>query len=407
MLSVQNARSLFPLFKAQPDLAFLDSAASAQKAQAVLDAMDEFQKHDYANIHRGLYGLSQRATQAYEDARATVASFINAPTTDSIIFTRNTTEAINLVAQTWVKQNLQKGDAILLTVLEHHANIVPWQMLAQEKGLDIIVADCCDDGSLPLENIQKAWQPNVKFVACTHMSNALGTILPAQEITKYAHQNGAKILLDGSQTVVHSSVDVQALNADFYAFTGHKLYGPTGIGALYVKPELLENMPPYQGGGDMIETVTLPMGTTYAPAPARFEAGTPNIVGAVGLAAAIKFIQQFDTTEIQQHEATLANTAIEKLQTLGSITIHGLAEPRASIVSFTVDGAHPHDIATILDECNVAVRTGHHCAMPLMERLGITGTIRASFAIYNTLQDVEKLVNGVKQAQKLLLPKVS
>jgi cysteine desulfurase/selenocysteine lyase len=401
MLNSTKIRQDFPLLSHNPDLAFLDSAASAQKPQAVLDAMHTFQVQDYANIHRGLYHLSQQATQAYENARATVASFLNAPSHDSIIFTRNTTEAINLVAQTWARANLKAGDGILLTQLEHHANIVPWQMLAEEKGLKIQVADIQDDGSLTPEDIQAAMTEKTRLVALTHMSNALGTIVPVADIVTLAHNHGAKVLVDGSQMVVHGPVDVQALQADFYCFTGHKLYGPTGIGALFVRPEIIVHMPPYQGGGDMIETVSFQQ-TTYAPPPARFEAGTPNITGAVGLAAAIDYIRSLDMTALQKHENTLTQQAIDELNLLDGVTLYGLSSPRASIISFNVQGAHHSDVATILDQCQVACRSGHHCAMPLMARLGVNGTVRASFGIYNTEADVRKLVTAVEKSGQML-----
>ena len=393
-------RKDFPIFQTHPNLTFLDSAASAQKPQSVLDAMDNIQTQSYANIHRGLYQLSQEATQAYEDARAKVAQFIHAPT-NSIIFTRNSTESINLITQTWSRQNLQKGDGILITSLEHHANIVPWQMLAEEKDLNLHVVPCAEDGAVTLQDVQQAWKDDIKLVAISHMSNALGVILPVAEITSFAHSKGSKVVVDGSQYIVHGAVDVTALDADFYAFTGHKLYGPTGIGVLYGKEELLASMPPYQGGGDMIETVSF-SGTTYAEAPAKFEAGTPNIVGAVGLGAAIDYLSRFNMADIQAHEDALTSSAIEQLSAIDGVHIYGTATPRASVVSFTLQNAHTHDVAAILDQCNVAVRTGHHCAMPLMEQYGISGTIRASFAMYNTMDDVTALVEAVQKAKTML-----
>jgi cysteine desulfurase/selenocysteine lyase len=401
MFDAAKIRQDFPLLVRHPNLSFLDSAASAQKPRAVLDTMESFQTHDYANIHRGLYALSQRATQAYEDARASVAGFINAPTADSIIFTRNTTEAINLVARSWAQANLQAGDAILLSQLEHHANIVPWQMLAEENSLEIQIADITEDGALLPEAIEAAMTEQTKLVAMTHMSNALGTIVPVADIIALSHARGAKVLVDGSQMVVHGPVDVQALQADFYCFTGHKLYGPTGIGALYVHPKILATMPPYQGGGDMVETVSF-LKTTYAEPPARFEAGTPNITGAVGLQAAIGYMQQLNMPDLQQHETALTQQAIDGLSALKGVTLYGLAPPRSSIISFNIDGVHPSDVATLLDQCQVSCRSGHHCAMPLMTQLGVKGTVRASFAAYNTEKDVEKLVASIKKAREML-----
>ncbi|MFZ2620134.1 MAG: cysteine desulfurase [Alphaproteobacteria bacterium] len=397
-----HVRNQFAVFRNQPTLAFLDSAASAQKPDMVLDAVRAFEEGSYANIHRGLYALSQAATQAYEDARVTMQKFVNATKSESIIFTRNSTEGINLVAQTWAKANLKHGDAIMVTRLEHHANLVPWQLLAAEKGLEIVVAECDALGHVTLADIQAAWTPRVKLLAMTRMSNALGTVPPMAEAIAFARNNGAKVLVDASQSAVHSPTDVRALGCDFLVFTGHKLYGPAGIGVLYVKPELLADMPPYQGGGDMIERVVLPMGTTFAEAPARWEAGTPNITGAVGLAAAIRFVESLGGwCASMDEEAKLAATAREELLKLGA-TIVGPRVSEAPIISFNLPNAHPHDVATILDQCGVAVRSGHHCCMPLMEKLSIAGTVRASFACYNTIADVEALVRAVAKAGKML-----
>lgn len=401
MLNVEQIRQAFTLLHNQPDLVFLDSAASAQKPQLVLDAMQQFEQTRYANIHRGLYDLSQQATQAYEDARHVVQRFINASQPESVIFTRNTTEGVNLVAHAWARPHLQAGDAILISRLEHHANIVPWQMLAAEKGLDIIVAECTEDGQLPVSAIEAAWQPQIKMVALTAFSNALGTQPDISAIIQYAHAQGARVMLDATQAVVHGQVDAQALNADFLAFTGHKLYGPTGVGVVYIRPDLLADMQPYQGGGDMIETVQLPTGTTFAEAPAKFEAGTPNITGAVGLAAAIKWLDQFQMVDVQAHEATLRAAAVAGLADIGGVTVYGSADARA-VMSFNIDGAHNSDVATLLDAQHIACRSGHHCCMPLMDHLDIPGTVRASFAIYNTMQDVERLVAAVAKAKKML-----
>lgn len=395
-----NIRNTFPFVHEHPHLTFLDTAASAQKPQCVLEAMATFQQKSYANIHRGLYALSQHATAAYEDARHTVAQFLHAPKAENIIFTRNTTEAINLVAQTWAKANLNAGDSILLSQLEHHANIVPWHMLAQEKGLTLNVIPTDSQGNITVEHVKEALTPHTKLVAITHMSNALGTVVPVADIITLAHNHGAKVLIDGSQMVVHGTVDVAALDVDFYAFTGHKLYGPTGIGVLYGKTTLLENMPPYQGGGDMIETVTFDT-ITYAPPPARFEAGTPNIVGVIGLKAAIGFITHIDADHIKQHEAALLSAFKEGAAKQPGITLIGAPEHQASIQSFILDNIHPHDAATLFNEMAIALRAGHHCCMPLMAHLGVTGTLRASFSIYNTLDDVEKLLAAIPKVQKI------
>ena len=397
---MRNVREQFAIFREQPNLAFLDSAASAQKPDAVLAAMTDFQETSYANIHRGVYDLSARATQAYEDARATVAQFIGAKNADTIVFTRNATAGINLVAQTWSKAHLRKGDAILLSRVEHHANLVPWQLLAAEKELEIWVIECDALGNITLEAIQEAWADNVKLLALTGMSNSLGTRPPVAEAITFAHSKGAKVLVDGSQSAVHSATDVTALDADFFVFTGHKLYGPTGIGVLYGKAEILAGMPPYEGGGDMIQEVHLPTGTTFACPPARFEAGTPNIVGAIGLAAAINWLQaQGNWGDFTAHEDMLGDMARSGLRELG-VEIYGAAD--GPIISFNLPECHPHDVASILDQCGVAVRSGHHCCMPLMTHLGISGTIRASFGLYNTQADVEHLLAGLTKAKKML-----
>lgn len=396
-LNWDSIRAQFPLLTENPKISFLDSAASAQKPSVVLDAMTNFQKQHYANIHRGLYKLSAQATQAYEDAREVTAKFLNAPT-NSIVFTRNATESFNLIAQTWGRTNLNASDAILLTQLEHHANIVPWQLLAEEKDLQIIVAKPNKDGIITLQAVKDVWQNNIKLASFSHLSNALGTAPQTAEIIKFLKQNNTTIAIDGSQSAVHGPVDITALDCDFFACTGHKLYGPTGIGVLYGKESILNQMPPYQGGGDMIETVSF-SGTTFALAPARFEAGTPNFVAAVGLAEALNFITSIPWDEIQHRENELGTYMRDELKNLDA-TIYG--NPKGGITSFNLPNCHPSDIATILDQCNVAVRSGHHCCMPLMEHLGVSGTVRASIGLYNNAQDVDNLIAGLKKAKTLL-----
>ncbi len=400
--NVKTVRKDFPILSHTMNgkrLTYLDSAASAQKPQQVIDAMTTFQSTSYANIHRGLYDLSQKSTTAYEAARHKVATFLNAPN-DTIIFTRNATEAINLVAQSWGRANLKAGDGILISELEHHANIVPWHMLRDVLGIELHIAKIEDNGDLTCKSVLSAIKPNTKLIAITHMSNALGTVPPLKKIIAAAHAKNIPVLVDGSQMVVHSTVDVQDLDADFYVFTGHKLYGPTGIGVLYAKAELLENMPPYQGGGDMINTVSFKK-ITYAKAPAKFEAGTPNIIGVIGLGAAIDYLNTLDSHAIQTHEHTLLQTTTQELSKINGINIIGTAPNKQSILSFTITGCHPHDAAMIFDKCGVAVRTGHHCCMPLMQRLGVNATIRASFALYNNEADIEQFLNAIHTIKKV------
>ena len=375
-------------------LVFLDSAASAQKPRAVIDAMSHFYEEDYANIHRGVHFLSQRSTDAFEAARAKVARFLNAAKADEIIFTRNATESINLVAASWGRKNLGPGDEIVLTELEHHANIVPWQMLRAEKGFEIKVAPIDDTGQIRLDDMAKLIGPRTRLVAVSHMSNALGTILPVREIVRMAHAHGALVLIDGCQAAVHKQIDVQALDADFYAFSGHKLYGPTGIGVLYGKYALLDAMPPYQGGGDMIDRVTFAR-TTFKEPPHRFEAGTPAICEAIGLAAAIDYLADLGQSFVAEHEDDVLAYATRRLSAIDGVTIHGTAAEKGAILSFTMAGAHAHDVATILDQQGVAVRAGHHCAHPLMDRLGVTATARASFALYSTRAEADALADAI------------
>lgn len=396
---VEKIRADFPVFRRKINgkpLVFLDSAASAQKPKAVMAAMDDLYSSHYANIHRGIYTLSQEATEAYEVARAAMASLINAERPHECLFVRNTTEGINLVAQSYGRAFLKKGDEIILTTLEHHSNIVPWQLIREQTGAVIREAPITDSGEVDIDAYKKLLSEKTKLVAIAHISNAIGTILPVKQMIAMAHAAGAKVLVDASQAVPHMAVDVQDLDADFYVFTGHKVYGPTGIGVLYGKEELLEAMPPYQGGGDMIETVTFEK-TTFNVLPHKFEAGTPNIAGAIGLHAAIRYLTGIGYEPIQAHEHDLLDYATAKLRGFNKLRIVGTAREKASIISFVLDGIHPHDAGTILDQEGIACRTGHHCAQPLMERFGLTSTIRASFGLYNTRADVDRLEAGVKK----------
>lgn len=392
----------FPIL-AQPvrgrRLAYLDNGATTQKPQAVIDALEAFYGRSNANIHRGVHWLSQHATDLYEDARERVRVLLNAADAHELIFTRGTTEAINLVAQTW-GQRLRAGDEILVTGLEHHSNIVPWQLLCERTGAVLRAAAVTDSGELDLADFKAQLNARTRLVALAHVSNALGTVNPVAQVVDLAHAAGALVLVDGAQAVAHQGVDVQALDCDFYAFSGHKLYGPTGIGALYVRASILADLPPWQGGGDMIRTVSFE-GSTYADGPQRFEAGTPNIAGAVVMGAAIEYIRGIGLDRIAEHEAALLAEATERMLELPGIRIVGTAPDKAGILSFLVDGIHPHDLGTILDTEGVAIRAGHHCAMPLMTRFGIPGTARASFAVYNNSQDIDALVAGVRKAQKL------
>ena len=381
-------------------LVFLDSAASAQKPQCVIDAVAHCYTHEYANIHRGVYWLSERATQAYEGARVKVQHFINAASEREIIFTKSTTEAINLVATSYGGASLKAGDEIILSQLEHHANIVPWQLLRERIGVEIKVVPIDERGNLLLEEFEKLLSPRTRLVAVTHTSNALGTITPVSEIVRLAHAQGALVLLDGAQSVVHGPVDVQAMDVDFFAFSGHKLYGPSGIGVLYGKADILSAMPPYQGGGDMIRRVTFDK-TEFADIPGRFEAGTPHIAGAYGLAAAIDYLTAIGMEAVAAHERDLLEYATGRLQEINSLRLIGTADHKAGIVSFELDGVHAHDIGTILDREGIAVRVGHHCAQPLMDHFGITGTVRASFGLYNDKTDIDALVQALGAVREI------
>ena len=402
-LDIARIRADFPILSLPSNgkrLTFLDTAASAQKPRQVIDAESHVYEAEYANIHRGVYDLSQRATVAYDKARTKVRKFINAASDREIVFVRNATEGVNLVAQTWGRKNLKQGDQIILSEMEHHANIVPWQMLREETGLELVVIPITDSGELVWEAYEKAFTAKTRLVAMTQVSNALGTITPMAEIIKVAHSHGVPVLVDGCQAVPHMPVDVQALDADFYVFSSHKLYGPTGVGVLYAKAKILEAMPPYQGGGDMISSVTWAR-TTYADIPQRFEAGTPNIAGTIALGAAIDYIESFDRQALLAHEYALLEYATERLQALNTITIYGTAKEKAAVISFAIKGVHPHDVGTILDFEGIAVRAGHHCAQPVMDRFGVPATTRASFGIYNDFDDVDALIGGIAKVQEI------
>ena len=379
-------------------LVYLDNAASAQKPRVVLDRMRHVYEHEYANVHRGLHYLANAATDAFEGARESVRRFLNAGSTDEIIFTRSATEAINLVAHSFGGMKIGEGDEIVLSIMEHHSNIVPWHFHRERRGAKLVWVPVDDEGGLSLEAFTACLTPRTKMVAITHMSNVLGTVTPLKAIIKAAHDRGIPVLVDGSQGAVHLDVDVQDLDADFYIFTGHKVYGPTGIGVLYAKRAHLEAMPPFNGGGEMIETVTMETVTYNAP-PHRFEAGTPPIVQAVGLGAAVEFMQSIGRDAIAAHEKKLSDYAHERLAELNSIRIIGRAPGKGAILAFEMKGAHAHDVATVIDREGVAVRAGTHCAMPLLSRFGVTSTCRASFALYNTEAEVDALIDALRKAQ--------
>ena len=405
MVDFAEIRNQFPVLKQTENglpLVYLDNGATSQKPQMVIDAITRYYQLENANVHRGVYGLSERATEAYEGAREKVRAFIDAQSTKEIIFTRGTTESINLVASSWGRSNLQKGDEIIITEMEHHSNIVPWQMLREELGIRLSVLRINELGEISLTDLEKMLSANTKLVSVTHMSNALGTINPVKEIVALAQGVGAKVLIDGAQATPHIKVDVQNLDCDFYAFSAHKMYGPTGIGVLYAKQELLEYMPPYQGGGDMIYSVTFDK-TEYNVLPYKFEAGTPNISGAIGLGVAIDFINQIGLGRIAEYEDKLLVYATQKLQTIKGLKIIGQAKNKGAVVSFVIEGVHPHDMATLMDQDGIAVRASHHCAMPVMQKFNVPSTIRASFGIYNNFEDIDKLVDAINEALGMLL----
>jgi len=396
-LDVAAIRADFPILGEKmdgKDLVFLDSAASAQKPRQVLDAMRHVYETSYANVHRGAYRLSALATDAFEGARETVRAFVNAERAEEIIFTRNATEAINLVAATHGRAFLKEGDEVLLTHMEHHSNIVPWQLLRDATGIVIKVAPIDDQGNLVMADFNALVTERTRLIAVTHVSNALGTIVPVHEICQMARERGIVTLIDGSQGVPHLPVDVQDIGCDFYAFTGHKVYGPTGIGVLYGRAERLDAMPPYQGGGEMIRTVTFEK-STYAALPHKFEAGTPNIVGAIGLGAALDYVNAIGRERIAANEADLLAYGMDRLAQVPGLRLIGTAQRKLAVMSFVVDGVHPHDVGTVLDSEGIAIRAGHHCAQPVMDRLGLTATARASLGIYSTRDDIDALVDGL------------
>ena len=394
-------RDQFPILSSGTALAYLDSAASAQKPRAVLEAWQTFYQTSYANIHRGVYGLSEAATDAYEDARARVARFVGAGEPNSIVFTRNATEAINLVAQSWGATNLKPGDEIVLTLLEHHSNIVPWQLIAGRNGAVVRFAEIDADGNLDFDHLASLVGGRTRMVAFTAAANTIGTKVAVKSVVDVARRAGALTLVDAAQAAPHMPIDVAAWGCDFLAITGHKLYGPDGIGALYARPELLAAMPPFMGGGGMIASVST-MGTSYADPPQRFEAGTPAIGEAIGLAAALDFVEQPGWTAIQEQEGRLVEYSLALLGSIPGVRLIGHPRERVGIVSFVVDGAHPHDVGTLLGDQGICVRAGHHCAQPLMARLGLTGTVRASFALHNGSDDIERLADGLVRARQTL-----
>jgi cysteine desulfurase / selenocysteine lyase len=400
---VHAVRRRFPILartvRGQP-LAYLDNGASAQRPDSVIEAVDDYERRHHANIHRGVHTLSQEATSLYETARDRLVRFINARSRHEVVFVRGTTEAINLVAQSYARPLLQPGDEILITHLEHHANIVPWQMVCEQTGATLIVAPIDSHGEVHADAVVALMTPRTRLLACAHVSNALGTVLPLRRLIAAAKARGIATLIDGAQAVSHMPVDVQELGCDFYAFSGHKMFGPTGVGVLYGREQLLERMPPWQGGGEMILAVTFAK-TTYNGLPNKFEAGTPNISGVVGLGAAVDFILDLDRDAAQAHESALLQHATAALSRIPELRIVGTARDKASLVSFAVAGVHPHDLGTILDEDGIAIRTGHHCAMPVMEFFKLPATARASFAFYNTFEEIDRLAAGVERARKM------
>jgi cysteine desulfurase / selenocysteine lyase len=400
---VERIRPDFPILQQRVrgrQLVYLDNAATSQKPRAVIDAIVRYYERDNANIHRGVHYLSQRATEEFENARKVVQSFINAAEPREVIFVRSATEAINLVAQTYGRQHLCAGDEVLITAMEHHSNIVPWQLLCQEKQAKLQVTPINDRGELILEELERLLNSRTRIVALGHVSNALGTINPLKQIIAMAHARKIPVLVDGAQAAPHLAIDVQQLDCDFYAFSGHKIYGPTGIGVLYGKAALLEAMPPYQGGGDMISSVTFEK-TTYNKLPHKFEAGTPDMSGAVGLRAAIEYLNSVGIERIGEYEHELLAYATQKVSAIPGVRLIGTAKEKAGVLSFVMDGVHPHDIGTILDQEGIAIRTGHHCAQPVMQRFGVDATARASFALYNTKEEINVLVRGIQKVQEV------
>lgn len=404
-MAISDLRQQFPILnrmvKGKP-LVYFDNAATAQKPQRVIDALTHYYTHYNANIHRGIHTLAEEATAAYEATRRTAQGFIGAAASEELIFTRGTTEGINLVAYTWGRQNIGAGDEIIISGMEHHSNIVPWQILCEEKGALLKIIPVNDNGELAMDVYRSLLSNKTKLVSVVHVSNSLGTVNPVKEIIAAAHQAGARVLIDGAQSAVHLDIDVQTMNCDFFAFSGHKVYGPTGVGVLYGKKELLESMPVFQGGGEMIKEVTFEK-TTYNDLPYKYEAGTPNIADTIALKAALDFISETGKQRIRDHENELLAYATAQLQAIPGLTIIGNAKEKVSLVSFVIKDIHPQDVGILLDNQGIAVRTGHHCTQPLMARFGIPGTIRASFALYNQKEEIDALVNGLHKTIKMLL----
>jgi cysteine desulfurase/selenocysteine lyase len=403
VLDVEKIRADFPILhtvvRGKP-LIYLDNGATTQKPKQVIEAVRRYYERENANIHRGVHYLSQVATESYESVREKIRAFINAREAREIVFVRGTTEAINLVARSYGASHLTQGDEVVISAMEHHSNIVPWQMICEEKGARLKIIPINDAGELVMESLPALLSPRVKLLAITHISNALGTINPVQEIVAMAHERGIPVLVDGAQAIAHTAVDVQALGCDFYAFSGHKVFGPTGIGVLYGRAELLESMPPYQGGGDMIASVTFEK-TLYNEIPYKFEAGTPHIAGVVGLGAALDYVQSIGLGNIAAYEKQLLEYATNRLEAFDDVHILGRARSKAALISFNIEGVHPHDVGTILDQYGVAVRTGHHCAQPVMDRYGVPATVRASFALYNTFHEIDVLVEALAKVREV------
>ena len=402
--NVDRIRADFPILsktnRGKP-LAYLDNAASSQKPNCVINCLAKYYTEQNSNVHRGVYALAEEAEIEYQQARQTIADWLHV-STEEIIFVRGATEALNLTAQSFSRSNLKPGDSIILTQMEHHANIVPWQMIAKEKNLKIKVVPILKDGSLDLEHLSTLIREDeTKLLSLCHISNSLGTINPVEQIITEAHARNITVVVDGAQSIPHKRLDLKKMGCDFFAFSGHKVFGPMGIGVLYGKKELLQSMPPYQGGGDMIDQVSF-QGSTFAPAPQKFEAGTPNVAGAIGLASAIDYLSKYDMTELARHEDSLLQFAQSELQKINGLKIHGNAAEKVAVISFSIEGVHPHDLATLLDSEGIAIRTGHHCCQPLMESLGVSSTARASFAFYNTMEEAERLVEAVQKSASIL-----
>ncbi len=404
ILNVDDIRSDFPILSTTvngKNLIYADNAATTQKPQCVIERIGNYYENENANIHRGVHSLSEEATEAFEGARDFIRKFINAQSVSEIIFTRGTTEAINLVAQSYARPKLDAQSEILISGLEHHSNIVPWQMVCDQTGAKLVVAPVNDAGEILMEKFKSLLSEKTKMVAVGHISNALGTINQVRQITQQAHEVGAAVLLDGAQAIIHDQVDVLELDCDFYAFSGHKALGPTGVGVLYGKEALLESMPPWQGGGDMIKTVSFEK-TVYNDLPYKFEAGTPNIVGGIGLGTALEYFSRLDLKKVMAHESELLHRATERATSISNLTILGMAANKASVLSFNIKGVHPHDLGTLLDHQGIAIRTGHHCAMPVMQRLGVQGTARVSFAFYNTIKEVDSIFDAIEKTIPIL-----